>query len=146
MFCPKCGKEIKVKKGSFCPNCGASLETAAENIKKTKNVKIKAENVNKQKIKMPSDEIIFDVAELFKVFGDTTRMRIICALKENELCVGDIAEITNTTISAISHQLRILKQAKLVKYRKEGKTVYYSLDDDHVLQIFEKGREHVEEI
>ena len=102
--------------------------------------------INKHKIKLPSDEIIFDVAELFKVFGDTTRMRIICALKENELCVGDIAEITNTTISAISHQLRILKQAKLVKYRKEGKTVYYSLDDDHVLQIFEKGREHVEEI
>ena len=102
--------------------------------------------INKHKRKMPSDEIIFDVAELFKVFGDTTRMRIICALKENELCVGDIAEITNTTISAISHQLRILKQAKLVKYRKEGKTVYYSLDDDHVLQIFEKGREHVEEI
>ena len=102
--------------------------------------------INKHKIKMPSDEIIFDVAELFKVFGDTTRMRIICALKENELCVGDIAEITNTTISAVSHQLRILKQAKLVKYRKEGKTVYYSLDDDHVLQIFEKGREHVEEI
>ena len=102
--------------------------------------------INKHKIKMPSDEIIFDVAELFKVFGDTTRMRIICALKENELCVGDIAEITNTTISAISHQLRILKQAKLVKYLKEGKTVYYSLDDDHVLQIFEKGREHVEEI
>ena len=102
--------------------------------------------INKHKIKMPSDEIIFDVAELFKVFGDTTRMRIICALKENELCVGDIAEITNTTISAISHQLRILKQAKLVKYRKDGKTVYYSLDDDHVLQIFEKGREHVEEI
>ena len=102
--------------------------------------------INKHKIKMPSDEIIFDVAELFKVFGDTTRMRIICALKENELCVGDIAEITNTTISAISHQLRILKQAKLVKYRKERKTVYYSLDDDHVLQIFEKGREHVEEI
>ena len=102
--------------------------------------------INKHKIKMPSDEIIFDVAELFKVFGDTTRMRIICSLKENELCVGDIAEITNTTISAISHQLRILKQAKLVKYRKECKTVYYSLDDDHVLQIFEKGREHVEEI
>ena len=102
--------------------------------------------INKHKIKMPSDEIIFDVAELFKVFGDTTRMRIICALKENELCVGDIAEITNTTISAISHQLRILKQAKLVKYRKERKTVYYSLDDDHVLQIFGKGREHVEEI
>lgn len=102
--------------------------------------------IKKQKIKMPSDEVIFDIAELFKVFGDTTRMRIICALRESELCVGDIASLTNTTISAISHQLRILKQAKLVKFRKEGKTVYYSLDDDHVLQIFEKGREHVEEI
>ena len=101
--------------------------------------------INKHKIKMPSDEIIFDVAELFKVFGDTTRMRIICALKENELCVGDIAEITNTTISAISHQLRILKQAKLVKYRKEGKTVYYSLDDDHVRSMIALGMEHVEE-
>ena len=102
--------------------------------------------INKHKIKMPSDEIIFDVAELFKVFGDTTRMRIICALKENELCVGDIAEITNTTISAISHQLRILKQAKLVKYRKEGKVVYYSLDDEHISQIVKKGREHIEEL
>lgn len=102
--------------------------------------------INKQKIEMPSDEIIFDIAELFKVFGDSTRMRIICALRENELCVGDIAEITKTTISAISHQLRILKQAKLVKFRKDGKTVYYSLDDDHVVQIFEKGREHIEEI
>ena len=102
--------------------------------------------IKKQKIKMPSDEVIFDIAELFKVFGDTTRMRIICALRESELCVGDIASLTNTTISAISHKLRILKQAKLVKFRKEGKTVYYSLDDDHVLQIFEKGREHVEEI
>lgn len=102
--------------------------------------------INKQKIKMPSDEIIFDVAELFKVFGDTTRMRIICALKENELCVGDIAEITNTTISAISHQLRILKQAKLVKFRKEGKVVFYSLDDDHIHEIVKKGCEHIEEL
>ena len=65
--------------------------------------------IKKQKIKMPSDEVIFDIAELFKVFGDTTRMRIICALRESELCVGDIASLTNTTISAISHQLRILK-------------------------------------
>ena len=102
--------------------------------------------INKHKIKMPSDEIIFDVAELFKVFGDTTRMRIICALKENELCVGDIAEITNTTISAISHQLRILKQAKLVKFRKKGKVVFYSLDDDHIHEIVKKGCEHIEEL
>ena len=72
-------------------------------------------------------------------------MKIICALLEEELCVGDIAVITNSTSSAISHQLRVLKQAKLVKYRKEGKSVYYSLDDEHVKQIFEKGREHIEE-
>lgn len=102
--------------------------------------------IKKVKNTMPSDELIFDVAELFKVFGDSTRMKIICALLEEELCVCDIASITNTTQSAISHQLRVLKQAKLVKYRKEGKIVYYSLDDDHVRQIFEKGREHIEEV
>ena len=94
---------------------------------------------------MPKDELLFDLSELFKVFGDSTRMKIICALLEDELCVGDIAAITSSTPSAISHQLRVLKQAKLVKYRKEGKSVFYSLDDEHVKQIFEKGREHIEE-
>lgn len=95
---------------------------------------------------LPEDELIFEMAELFKVFGDSTRMKIISSLLEDELCVGDIAVLTNSTPSAISHQLRVLKQAKLVKYRKEGKIVYYSLDDDHVREIYEKGREHVEEI
>ncbi len=92
------------------------------------------------------DEKIFDLAELFKVFGDSTRMKIINALMIKELCVCDIADITNSTPSAISHQLRVLKQAKLVKYRKDGKSVFYSLDDEHVKEIFEKGREHIEEI
>ena len=95
---------------------------------------------------MPEDEFLFDMAELFKVFGDSTRMKIISALLNNELCVGELANITNTTSSAISHQLRVLKQAKLVKYRRDGKTIFYSLDDEHVKQIYEKGREHVEEI
>lgn len=104
------------------------------------------EVVNKVKKQILEDEEIFDLAELFKVFGDSTRMKIINALMIQELCVCDIAEITNSTPSAISHQLRVLKQAKLVKYRKAGKTVYYSLDDDHVKEIFEKGREHIEEI
>ena len=103
------------------------------------------EKVKRIQKELPEDEIIFDMAELFKVFGDSTRMKIISALLEDELCVGDIAIITNSTPSAISHQLRVLKQAKLVKYRKEGKIVYYSLDDEHVKQIYEKGREHVEE-
>ena len=107
---------------------------------------IDIEKVEKVKSTLPSDETIFDVAELFKVFGDSTRMKIVCALLEEELCVCDIACITNSTPSAISHQLRVLKQAKLVKYRKEGKNVYYSLDDDHVKEIFEKGREHIEEV
>ena len=104
------------------------------------------ELVKKVKDNLLSDEEIFDLAELFKVFGDSTRMKIINALMKQDLCVCDIALITNSTPSAISHQLRVLKQAKLVKYRKEGKSVIYSLDDEHVKEIFEKGREHIEEI
>lgn len=95
--------------------------------------------------KMPNDDILFDMAELFKVFGDSTRIKIISALLESELCVGDIAEIANSTQSAISHQLRVLKQAKLVKTRKEGKTVYYSLADEHVQKLYKIGKEHIEE-
>ena len=104
------------------------------------------ELVNKVKASLLTDEKIFDLAELFKVFGDSTRMKIINALMNQELCVCDIALITNSTPSAISHQLRVLKQAKLVKYRKDGKSVIYSLDDDHVKEIFEKGCEHIEEV
>lgn len=103
------------------------------------------EDVNKIKKMMPSDDLLFDIAEVFKVFGDTTRMKIISALLEAELCVGDIAEITNSTQSAISHQLRVLKQAKLVKYRKDGQIVYYSLDDDHVSKMYEIAKKHIEE-
>ncbi len=102
--------------------------------------------VNEVKKRIPQDEMIYDLAEFFKVFADSTRMKIIYALMENELCVCDIANIVQTTQSAISHQLRLLKQAKLVKFRKEGKVVYYSLDDDHISQIVRKGREHIEEL
>ena len=95
---------------------------------------------------MPKDELIYDLAEFFKVFADSTRMKIIYALMEKELCVCDIAKIVGTTQSAISHQLRVLKQSKLVKFRKEGKELYYSLDDDHIIEIVKKGREHIEEL
>lgn len=95
---------------------------------------------------MPKDDEIYDLAELFKVFADSTRMKMIYALMENELCVCDLANIVNTTQSAISHQLKILRQSKLVKFRKEGKVVYYSLDDEHISQIVKKGREHIEEL
>lgn len=102
--------------------------------------------VNNVKKVMPKDDLIYDLAEFYKVFADSTRMKIIYALMENELCVCDIAVIVGTTQSAISHQLRILKQAKLVKYKKDGKVVYYSLDDEHIAEIVKKGREHIEEL
>lgn len=94
---------------------------------------------------MPEEEQLYDLAELFKVFGDTTRVRILCALFESEMCVCDISTLLNMTQSSISHQLRVLKSAKLVKNRKEGKVVYYSLDDDHIKHIFEQGLEHISE-
>lgn len=93
----------------------------------------------------PPEEVLYEVAELFKVFGDSTRIRILYALFGNELCVGDIAEVLNMSQSSVSHQLRILKDAKLVKFRREGKSIFYALDDDHVYHIMEMGMKHVEE-
>ena len=104
------------------------------------------DKVKKVKEKMPEDGFIYDLAEFFKVFADSTRIKIIYALLEDELCVCDIANIVNTTQSTISHQLRILKQSKLVKFRREGKVIYYSLDDEHISAIVKKGCEHIEEL
>lgn len=101
--------------------------------------------VNQVRDKMPQEESLYDLAELFKVFGDSTRIRILWALHETEMCVCDIAVLLNMTQSAISHQLRVLKQANLVKNRKEGKVVYYSLVDDHVREIFDQGLIHINE-
>ena len=94
---------------------------------------------------MPDEESLYDLAELFKVFGDTTRIRILYVLFESEMCVCDIAEILNMTQSAISHQLRVLKQARLVRNRREGKQIYYFLADDHVRTIIGQGMDHVSE-
>ena len=101
--------------------------------------------VNRVSKKMPNDEDIYDLSDFFKVLGDSTRVKIIWALDQNEMCVCDIAVLLNMTKSAISHQLRSLKQADLVTFRKEGKGVFYSLKDDHVKDIFEKGMEHIKE-
>ena len=94
---------------------------------------------------MPDEKELNDLADLFKIFGDYTRIRILYVLFEAEVCVCDLAEALNMTQSAISHQLRILKQNKLVKSRREGKSVFYSLADDHVRTIIDQGREHIEE-
>ncbi|NLM12277.1 MAG: helix-turn-helix transcriptional regulator [Epulopiscium sp.] len=101
--------------------------------------------IEKVRESMPPEESLYDLAELFKVFGDSTRIRILHALSASEMCVCDIAALLGMTQSAISHQLRVLKHARLVKYRKEGKVIYYSLADDHVNQIFAQGLEHVNE-
>ncbi len=95
--------------------------------------------------KMPPEESLYDLAEFFKVFGDTTRIKIIWALFEEEMCVCDIAHLLNLTQSATSHQLRVLKQARLVKPRREGKNIYYSLDDEHIEAIFNQGLKHINE-
>jgi len=95
--------------------------------------------------KLPAEEKLYDLAELFKVFGDSTRIRILFVLFEAEVCVCDLAQALNMTQSAISHQLRILKQNKLVKSRREGKSIFYSLADAHVRTIINQGLEHVEE-
>ena len=94
---------------------------------------------------LPEDEMLYDLAELFKMFADSTRVRILYALSESELCVCDIARVLNLTQSAVSHQLRILKGGKLVKYRREGKVIFYSLADEHVRSIIELGIEHIAE-
>lgn len=105
-------------------------------------------NPNKQVIKLMEEKkleqnIVHDLAELFKTMGDPTRIKILYALKESELCVCDLSELLNMSSSAISHQLRVLRNNKLVKYRKEGRSVYYSLDDDHIMCLFGQGLEHV---
>jgi len=92
---------------------------------------------------MPDEMMLYDLAELFKVFGDSTRIKILYVLFESEMCVCDIAQLLGISQSAVSHHLRVLKQSKLVKFRKDGKTVIYSLTDDHVRTIIDQGMEHV---
>jgi len=101
--------------------------------------------INKVKECIPEEETLYDLADLFKVLGDSTRIKILCALFQAEMCVCDIAALLGMTQSAISHQLRVLKQARLVKYKREGKVVYYSLDDEHVKSIFDQGLIHISE-
>lgn len=101
--------------------------------------------VEKVSGELPKDEIVFDLAELFKIFGDRTRLKILFVLLKEEMCVCDIAHILGMQQSAISHQLRVLKQSRLVKFRKEGKTVFYSLADAHVKTVLSQGMEHITE-
>jgi ArsR family transcriptional regulator len=101
--------------------------------------------VNRVRANIPEEERLYDLADLFKVLGDSTRVRILSALFQAEMCVCDISALLNMNQSAISHQLRTLKQARLVKNRRDGKVVYYSLEDEHVKSIFDQGLIHINE-
>ena len=94
---------------------------------------------------MPSVEKLYDLSDLFRIFGDSSRIRILYLLSVSDMCVCDMASLLDLTISAVSHQLRLLKQARLVRYRKSGKTVIYALDDDHVKSILSQGMDHINE-
>lgn len=120
------------------------------------DVKMKNENtcavkiINEEKVKkvqkqMISEEFFYDISENFKSMGDKTRLKILYALSKQELCVCDLSAVVDMSISLVSHQLRLLRDKKLVKYRKEGKSVYYSLDDDHVVQLIKMSYDHVTE-
>jgi len=124
---------------------GANMARQVAEIERCDCNVIHEDIVDKVKDKMPPEETLYDLAELFKVFGDSTRIKILWVLDAAEMCVCDIAYLLNMTQSAISHQLRVLKQAKLVKNRKEGKNVFYSLDDEHIKQIFKLGLIHIAE-
>lgn len=103
------------------------------------------EIINQMKKTLPKEEAMYELADLFKIFGDSTRIRILFGLQESEMCVAHISELVDMSQSATSHQLRVLKKNKLVKSRREGKQVFYSLDDDHVSMILKKGLEHIQE-
>ena len=117
-----------------------------ENTPTCQEEELHPEAIHRVQEKLPQDEVLYDLAELFKIFGDSTRVKILYALLEaEELCVCDIASLMDVTQSAVSHQLRVLKNSKLVKFRKEGKTVFYSLADEHVIRILSQGMEHIME-
>ena len=117
----------------------------AESLEPRAEIPAPQELLQKVSREMPDDEVLYDLADLFKLFSDSTRIKILYALFEAELCVCDIAQLLNMNQSAISHQLRLLKQSKLVRYRREGKAMLYSLADGHVRTIINQGMEHVAE-
>ncbi len=116
-----------------------------EPLERCETVQVHQDIVEKVNAEMPDEEVLYDLAELFKLFGDSTRIKILYVLFASEMCVCDIAQLLGMSQSAISHQLRALKQAKLVRYRREGKQVFYSLADGHVRTILCQGMDHITE-
>ena len=126
---------IEKEAGEVVENARASLEACPCGCNREATANLFAE--------MPDEELLYDLADLFKVFGDTTRIKMLYALMGQELCVADLAELIAATQSAVSHQLRTLKQARLVKFQRDGKNVIYSLSDDHVYTMLAQGMTHI---
>lgn len=135
-------KKMKILSGKFSGKEGYMKETEIECCDVTC---VHEETVSRVRGKLPEEELLKELADFYKVFGDSTRIKILSVLLESEMCVCDLAEVLGMTQSAISHQLRVLKQMKLVKNRREGKTVYYSLADGHIQTIISQGMEHITE-
>ena len=151
-------KKVFKLEGLNCAHCASKIEEKVGKLEGVKSVMVnfmttkmtlESENmeeiVEKVKKEFPNDEILGDLSDFFKVIGDGTRIRILWALDVSEMCVCDIANVLNMTKSAVSHQLRALREADLVKFRKSGKEVLYSLADNHVKEIFEQGLVHIQE-
>ena len=124
------------KEGDYMKSVDNNIESCNCNV-------IHEDVVMKVSEKLPKDEVLYDLAELFKAFGDSTRVKILCALFESEMCVCDLAAILGISQSAVSHQLRTLKASRLVKFKRVGKIVYYSLEDEHIKHIFNEGFKHI---
>ncbi len=118
---------------------------AEEHIEKCECIHVHEDVVDQIKKQMPEEDVLYDLADFFKVFADSTRIKMLYVLLYSEMCVCDMADMLSMTQSAISHQLRTLKQMNLVRYRREGKTVFYSLADDHIKSILNQGMDHIEE-
>lgn len=116
-----------------------------ENFQQNKFLVIDENTAKEIQDNIPLEEEIYDLSDLFKIFSDSTRIKILCILFESQMCVYDLSSILNMSQSAISHQLSLLKQSKLVKHRREGKVIFYSLADDHIRKIIDNGLEHIQE-
>ena len=124
-------------------NIEQETDFMAENSENNEFLAAHADTVKKVRETMPSEVELYNLSDLFRIFADSSRIKVLYSLMDGELCVNDIAQILNLSQSSVSHQLRILKDAKLVKFRREGKIIFYSLDDEHVQQILSMGMEHL---
>lgn len=139
----ECGQNIK--KGESMEEISIQHKHTPDCIEQCDYIHVHSDIIDAVNSEMPAEELLYDLADFYKVFADSTRIKILYVLMKSEMCVCDIAQVLNASQSAVSHQLRVLKQMQLVKFRREGKTIFYSLSDDHISGILSMGLEHIKE-